>query len=101
MANERSVKIFKTTSSPLMVFSEITFDSDGKAPVTASSLGLAKIEAFCGNAWGGTTDGLATVYATTDFATGGVASIALELRRTDSGSDTDLVKTISLIFFGI
>jgi len=94
------VRVVKTSTDPRLVVAEVAFDASGDATVTASSLGLDKIKGFAAGGWGGTTNAVAAVYATTTYATAGVTSIALEYRESDGGTDADLNKTVNVLFWG-
>lgn len=100
MANEK----FITVGTPggltnyKLVYSEVAFDANGDATVTAASLGVDRIKGFTAGVWGGTTDAVASIYAKTAFAAAGVTSIALEARESDAGTDADLNVTTSVVF---
>ena len=103
MANEKTVKLvskYGGFTDPKFVVADISFDSNGDATVTAASLGLSVIYAVLGAPQGGTTNAVAAVYQVTAYAAAGNASVALEARESDAGTDADLNITSTLVFVG-
>ncbi len=87
-------------TNPKLVVADVAFDASGDATVTAASIGLSMIAGFSGGVWGGTTNAVAAVYSVTTLVTGGVASIDLEARESDAGTDADLNVTVPILFWG-
>jgi hypothetical protein len=87
--------------NPVTVVSEVTFSS-GTATVTAASLGLKFILNFHPSIWGITTAHIASVAATTSYATNGVTSVTLECHEAvpADASASDLNVTIPITFYG-
>ena len=89
--------------APKMVVADVAFDASGDATVTAKSLGLEVIKGFVASPWGGTADHVASIHATTSYATAGVTSIVLEAKETvatDAGAPDALNVTVPILFWG-
>ena len=88
------------TTNPRFVVASVEFGdvATGKTTVTAAEVGLRLIEGFAGCPWG-MTSGLGSMLTTsTEYVSGGVSSVDLELVNDASSL---LNETVSVIFWGV